>query len=158
MSVVKIKHGAGFSLVELIAVIILLGILGVVALGRFSGGDAIAARGFFDDTVTAVRFAQKLAVSSGCDVRVITTAAGYELRQSSTCSADDFSAAVVNPANRGNAYRNIGMPAGFALTAGTITFDARGQREGATSDFTLSNGATTYRFRVHAATGLVEVI
>ncbi len=158
MTPFRYRHRAGFSLVELIAVIILLGILGVVALGRFTGGDTVAARGFFDDTVTAVRFAQKLAISSGCDVRVITTAAGYELRQSSTCTGDDFSAAVANPANRANAYRNIDMPAGFALTAGTITFDARGQREGATSDFTLSNGAATYRFRVHASTGLVEVI
>ncbi len=45
MSLVKKYHSAGFSLIELITVIILLGILGVVALGRFSGGDVFAARG-----------------------------------------------------------------------------------------------------------------
>lgn len=145
-------------MIELITVIILLGILGVVALGRFGGGDVFAARGFFDDTVNAVRFAQKLAISSGCDVRVITTASSYQLRQSSTCAADDFTATVASPANRANNYQNVNIPPGYTLTAGTITFNARGEREGATSDFNLSDGSTSYRFRVHASTGLVEVI
>lgn len=138
--------------------IVLLGILGVVALGRLGDQDAFAARGFFDDTVTAVRFAQKLAISSGCDVRVITTATSYQLRQSSTCVADDFINPVLNPADRSNSYQNVNIPNGFSLTAGTITFDARGQREGVTSDFSVSDGSTTYSFRVHASTGLVEVI
>jgi len=137
---------------------LLLGILGIVALGRFGDQDLIAARGFFDDTVSAVRFAQKLAISSGCDVRVITTASSYQLRQSSTCIADDFTNPVVNPANRNNNYQNLDIPAGFSLTAGSITFDARGQREGATSNFNISDGSTTYSFRVHASTGLVEVL
>ena len=80
MSLVKIYRNAGFSLVELITVILLLGILGVVALGRLTDQNLIAARGFFDDTVSAVRFAQKLAISTGCDVRVNTTASSYQLR------------------------------------------------------------------------------
>ena len=158
MSLVKNYHNAGFSLVELLTVVLLLGILGIVALGRLTDQNQVAARGFFDDTVNAVRFAQKLALSTGCDVRVITTASSYQLRQSSTCIANDFANPVVNPANRGNNYQNVDMPAGFSLTAGSITFDARGRREGATSDFNLSDGSTTYSFRVHASTGLVEVL
>ena len=158
MILVNVSRNLGFSLIELIAVIILLGILGVVALGRFSGGDAFAARGFFDDTVSAVRFAQKLAVSSGCDVRVITSASGYELRQSSLCDADDFTNSVANPANRANSFQSNSIPPGYSLTAGTITFDSRGRREGATSDFSVSDGTTTYQFRVHGTTGLVEVL
>jgi len=158
MSLVRNYHNSGFSLVELVTVIVLLGILGVVALGRLGNQDAFAARGFFDDTVSAVRFAQKLAISSGCDIRVITTASSYQLRQSSACVADDFTNPVVNPANRGNNYQNLNIPTGFSLTAGTITFNARGRREGVTSDFNLSDGSTTYSFRVHASTGLVEVL
>jgi MSHA pilin protein MshC len=158
MIVVKNDNNAGFSLVELISVIVLLGVLGVVAFGRFSGQSLFVARGFFDDTVTAVRFAQKFAISSGCDVRVITTANSYQLRQSTTCTADNFSNPVANPANRSNNYQNLDIPVGFALTAGNITFTARGRREGATSDFSLSDGSTTYSFRVHAGTGLVEVL
>jgi MSHA pilin protein MshC len=157
MIVVKNYHNAGFSLVELITVILLLSILGVVALGRFDDGKLFAARGFFDDTVSAVRFAQKLAISSGCDVRVITTANSYELRQSSACTADDFTTLVDNPADRSKKYRNPQpIPAGFTLTAGTITFNARGEREEVSPDFTLSDGSTSYSFHVHVSTGLVE--
>lgn len=158
MILVNISRNSGFSLIELIAVIILLGILGVVALGRFTGGDSFAARGFFDDTVSAVRFAQKLAVSSGCDVRVIVTATGYQLFQSSSCTSNPFDINVRNPANRANDYVNNNIPAGYTLTAGTITFTARGQRENATSDFIFSGGPVPLSFRVHQTTGLVEVL
>lgn len=158
MIVVKNARNSGFSLVELITVIVLMGILGIFALGRLGNQEGFAVRGFFDDTVTAVRFAQKLAISSGCDVRVITTANSYQLRQSTTCTADDFSNPVASPVNRSNIYQNVNIPPGFTLTAGSITFDARGQREGATSDFSLSDGSTTYSFRVYASTGLVEIL
>lgn len=156
MSVVRNYHNSGFSLVELIAVIVLLGILGIVALGRFGEPGSLEARGFFDDTVAAVAFAQKFAISSGCDVRVITLASGYELRQSSTCSANDFNNPVANPADRSNNYQNLDIPTGFTLTAGIITFDAQGRREEPTSDFSVGDGTTIYNFRVHAGTGLVE--
>lgn len=156
MSVANKNQCAGFSLIEVLAVIVLLGILGVVALGRIGDQTQVAARGFYDDTVAAVGFAQKFAVSSGCDVRVLTTAGGYELRQSSSCAADDFANLVDNPANRSQPYRNLDMPAGFTLTAATITFNSRGQREEATSDFVLSDGSSSYSFRVYAGSGLVE--
>lgn len=158
MSLVKKYHISGFSLVELITVVVLLAIIGIVALGRFTDQNLFAARGFFDDTVSAVRFAQKLAISTGCDIRVITTASSYQLRQSSTCVADDFTNPVINPANRSSNYQNVNIPSGFSLTPGSITFDARGRREGVTSDFNVSDGSTTYSFRVHASTGLVEVL
>ena len=159
MIVVNRSHNSGFSLIELLAVVILLGILGVIALGRFGNQDGFAARGFFDDTVAAVRFAQKLAVSTGCEVRVVTTATSYQLRQSSACTAGDFVNPVPNPANRSNDYRNTDMPAGFSLTAGNITFNSRGIRtEGAPDAFTLTDGVTVYSFDVHEATGLVEVL
>ena len=99
VSLVKSYRNSGFSLVELVTVILLLSILGVFALGRFGDQNIFAARGFFDDTVAAVRFAQKLAISSGCDVQVVTTASSYELRQSSSCTADDFVNLVPNKFN-----------------------------------------------------------
>ena len=158
MSLVKNIHNWGFSLIEMLTVVILLGILGVVAIGRLGNPGVFAARGFFDETVTAVRFAQKLAISSGCDVRVITDTSGYQLRQSSTCTADDFTNSVVNPADRSSSYQNDQIPDGFSLTSGSITFNARGEREESTSDFDVSDGSTNYSFRVHANTGLVEVL
>ena len=155
MTIVNKKSTAGFSLFELIIVIVLLGILSVFALGGLFDQDEFAARGFFDDTVNAVRFAQKLAISTGCEVRVATNASGYQLLQSSTCIASDFANPVVNPANRGNNYANLNAPGGFNLSPiTTVTFNALGI-PGSDETFTLTDGTTSYSFEVNGQTGLV---
>ena len=149
----------GFSLVELITVTILLGILSVFALGRFTDQDRLLARGFFDDFAGAMQFAQKLAISTGCDVRVNVTATGYALLQSSTCTANDFTDAVANPANRGENYANNDIPDGFSLTAGQVTFDARGiPGFNNFATYSLSDGSTTLSLRVYGRTGLIDVL
>ncbi len=160
MTIVNKNQISGFSIFELVIVIVLLGILSVYALSSFFDQDEIAARGFFDDTVNAVRFAQKLAISTGCDVRVATVAAGYSLLQSSACTANDFPNPVVNPANRGNNYQNLNVPSGFSLASipptPWITFNARGIPDsGSDVAFTITDGVTTYSFNVDGQTGLV---
>lgn len=139
--------------------ILLLGILSVFALGRLFDQNQFAARGFFDDTVAAVRFAQKFALSSGCDVQVSLSAGGYVVNQRATsCGVGGFTRAVANPANRSNPYQN-GEVAGLTVPAVDITFNARGLPVAA-SDITVTmNGSgSSYSFRVFAETGLVDVL
>jgi MSHA pilin protein MshC len=155
MTIVNNNRIAGFSLFELIIVIVLLSILSVYALSRLFDQEDFAARGFFDDTVNAVRFAQKLAISTGCEVRVAINASDYQLLQSSTCSASDFVNPVANPANRGLNYQNLNMPSGFSLSpATTITFNALGV-PGSDELITLTDGSTSYSFNLSGQTGLV---
>lgn len=157
MSIAERNHFSGFSLIELLVVILLLGILSVFAVGRLFDQNQFAARGFFDDTVNAVRFAQKLAVSSGCDVRVSLSSTGYVLNQrQDTCTTGTFTQAVPNPANRGNSYQND-KAAGLSVPAVNITFDARGLTS---SDVTVTMAAAgvSYSFRVYGKTGLVDVL
>ena len=161
MIVVNNNHNSGFSLVELITVIVLLGILGIVALGRFGSSDAIVARAFFDDTLTAVRFAQKFAISSGCEVQVNIAVNNYQLFQRQVdCITGGFTRSVPNPSNRGNDYQNpSNIPDGYTITGGLITFNARGERtESAPVRFTMTDGSTAYAFEVRESTGLVEEI
>ena len=152
MTIVNRKQAAGFSLFELIIVVVLLSILSVFALSSLFDQDEFAARGFFDDTVNAVRFAQKLAISTGCAVQVSISASGYQLDQRASCPAGAF-VPVKNPANRGNNYLNLSS--GFGLSPVTsITFNARGIPISA-SDVTITVSGTSYSFTVDGQTGLV---
>ncbi len=158
MIIVKKNCFTGFSLIELIVVVLLLGILSVFAMGRLFDQNQFAARGFFDDTVNAVKFAQKLAVSTGCEVRVsfaTPPTTGYRLNQrATTCSTGPFTRVVVNPANRSNAYENNAI-SGLTVPTTTITFNAQGL---ASNDATVVfDSGIPYRFRVYAETGLVNV-
>ena len=168
MIVEQYQKNAGFSLIELITVIVLLGILSVFALGRLSSPDQFALKGFFDDTVNAVRFAQKLAVSSGCNVQANMTTAGYEIRTSTTCGEDEFTfnEVIDNPANRAKLYDNLNT--GFNIAPATpIVFSARGvlvfqppPDPGTNTDITYTisgGGAAPYTFTVFGQTGLVNV-
>jgi len=155
MTIVNKKTTVGFSLFELIIVIVLLSILSVFALGSLFDQDEFAARGFFDDTVNAVRFAQKLAISTGCAVQVSVNASGYQLDQRASCAAGGFDIPVVNPSNRGNNYANLNIPNGFNLSpTTTVTFNALGI-PGSDETFILTNGTTSYSFEVSGQTGLV---
>lgn len=61
---------AGFTLVELVAVLVIVGILSIFALPRFADVDVFERRGYFEEALAGVRYAQKLAVGSGCSIRV----------------------------------------------------------------------------------------
>jgi MSHA pilin protein MshC len=86
---------AGFTLVELTVVIVIVGVLGMIAMPKFFDNRAFAERGFYEEVVAAVKFAQKTAVATGCAVRVQIGPAGYEARQqqplAGTCDRSDAS-------------------------------------------------------------------
>jgi len=59
----------GFTLVELVVVLLLVGILATYAVTRLNLAGFRSA-GFSQQAITAIRFAQKEAVSTGCSVTV----------------------------------------------------------------------------------------
>lgn len=53
----------GFTMVELILVIVIVGILSAIAIPRFTARTEFDARGFYDQTLNMVRYAQKTAIA-----------------------------------------------------------------------------------------------
>lgn len=60
----------GFTLVEMITIIVILGIIAVVAMPRFADTDAFRNRATVDQVSAALRYAQKVAIASHSDVTV----------------------------------------------------------------------------------------
>lgn len=146
----------GYTVVELVLVIVILAILGALAGPRFFDSAAFDERAYADELASALRYAQKVAVASGCRVRVAITAASYSLAQQSAegghCNPADTSFPFPVQLSTGE-IMNRSAPAGVVtVPAAAITFDALGRTDLATNQ-TLTVGAHT--LLIQADSGLV---
>ena len=145
-----------FTLIELILVIVLLGTLSAVAGPRFFDGGAFEARRYQDELAAALRYAQKVAVASGCAVRVDIGATTYALNQQPAsaghCNAASgtFDVPVVLPT--GEPMQGVAPASVTVSPAQTIVFDALG-RTSLIADQTFVVGSRS--ILVRADSGLV---
>jgi len=114
----------GFSLVELIAVITVVGILAAVAGPKFIGSDVFETRGAQATLMSALRYAQKTAVAQRRVVYVVlnTGARSVCLGYTNNCSQ-----AVIDPSTQ-TAYSKV-LPSAVSLSAtqNPLGFDALGR-------------------------------
>lgn len=127
----------GFTVLELVMTIVILGILSATTLPRFFDLSVYRERVFFDDTLNAVRYAQKLAVATACNVQVSTAADQFELKRPSAADRSqcdstvnaDFGLAVTRPGSGSAAYQ--GSQSGISLSTTTFYFSAKGEASAA---------------------------
>lgn len=56
-------HATGFTLIELVVILIVIGVLAMAALPRLFDQNDYYVRGFYDETLSVLRYAQKTAVA-----------------------------------------------------------------------------------------------
>ena len=139
----------GFSLIELVVVIVMLGVLAAVIFPRLNL-TSFQQTGFFQQALSAIRHAQKLAVSSRCDVAVVINAGGCTLSWSGTPAGCPNT--VINNIASGLANFCANGTAEGTPTA-TITFDNIGRPD---AEKTIVFGSRT--LRVEAETGFAHEI
>src|SRR5262249_13116259 len=80
----------GVTLIELVAVIVILGVVGAMVLPRWFDNQVFEERGYVEDLAGAIRHSQRIALASGCEVQFTVSVSGYAAMQRpvlSTCNS-----------------------------------------------------------------------
>jgi len=116
-------------------------------LPKFMDIDDFRSRGYYDEVAGAIRYAQKLAVASGCEVQVDLSGNAYALQQHATsCTTGAFTTIANHPVTSEtlSGVTLISVPSSFI-------FDAMGR---CSSGVYVTVGGQS--FTVVAETGYVD--
>jgi MSHA pilin protein MshC len=145
----------GFTLVELVTVMVIVGILAAVTAPRFFSERPFADRGYADELAAALRNAQKVAVASGCWVSVNVTPTSYQALQRPDPADCSSLGTWSSPVVRADGTLLAGATAsGVAVVGSTqFIFNGGGTLQGAATNVQVG----PYVISVVPATGLVTV-
>lgn len=143
----------GFTMVELIMTMVIIGILAAVVAPRFFDNNIFQSRGFADQVKSTLRYAQKVAVSQHRNVCVVMTASAVTLTIAATSGPLIGCGPNLDLPAGGN---SITAPSGVTLSpAVIIIFDALGATTPA-RNITVSDGTNNIAVAVENVTGYVH--
>lgn len=127
----------GFTLVEMITVIVIVGILAVSVLPRFFTVSDFEDRGSADQVRSMLRFAQKTAIAQHRAISVVISGGAAAPNCTTTLAGASLTCQVKS---------------GITAGAGTYTFNALGQRTSGAGSITVGGTSIT----IEAETGYVH--
>ena len=150
----------GFTLIELIVVMVVISILAISVAPRLLGGHGFETRGFYDETLSALRYAQKAAIAQRRLVCVAFTAKTVTLRIASANPAVACNTNLSGPdgtapytINASNVTKYGSVDVKFSPVPAALSFDPLGKPSaGATIQVNGFSPAIT----VEAETGYVH--
>jgi MSHA pilin protein MshC len=123
---------AGFTMVELIVILIVIGILAAVAIPRFANVSAFNVREYNDEALSLVRYGQKIAVAQNLAVYVRLNGSSIAICYDAACTQP-----VAAPNNS-----NSGSSATLAACSNSRSWECEGAPSGVT--FTAANSGGSY--------------
>lgn len=128
----------GFTLVELVACLLIVAVLAALGGPRFFDTEPFDQRGYADELAAALRYAQGVAVTSQCNVSFAISLTGYTATQQPTGPGNKCApGAYTQPVVRADGTPLSGVPpsdANLIVPSGTtitIVFDSLGKVTGA---------------------------
>ncbi|MDE2417237.1 MAG: prepilin-type N-terminal cleavage/methylation domain-containing protein [Burkholderiales bacterium] len=153
---------AGFTLIELIMVVVMLGVLAVFAAPRILNTGDYYARGFHDETQAYLRYAQKTAIAQRRTVCVTFTSSSVALAIASAPATSNCSAAATlkGPKGESPAIATARSGVTFSSPPTSFNFDGLGQpitaAGNAQATQTIQVSGVSQSITVETATGYVH--
>ena len=139
MSPRPLARRRGFTLPELVMVIVVIGILAVVTAPRFISWKGFASRGFYDEAQAVVRYAQKTAIAWRRSIVVCVSATEIRAISNIDCAAP---VTLMHPTTGGELKSPAPPGVTLSSSAGpSFSFDALG-RPSAPATITLTSTIT----------------
>ena len=148
------RTNLGFTIVELVATLVIIAVVCAVTLPRLIDSDSFSERGYTDELASALRYAQRIAVASRCNVRLVVAAGDYSGFQRTDCDGTGAWTSVVLRAD--GPLSGIADAGVITAPAGTVIEFSRdgGVVGGAPPQLTV---AGFFRIDIDAITGQVTV-
>ena len=155
------RRPSGFTQVELIGVIALIGIVAAVAIPRFADRVGFDSRGFSDQLVNSLQYARQQAVAQRRQMCVAVAAGGYAITRApapgGACDGTPLLAPDTGAAYAANVPNGVGVQGeGTTALPASINFDPLGRPNAAAA--LRVTGDIPRCLRVEGETGYVRFV
>ena len=153
------RFASGFTLTELVLVLVITGILAIAVLPRFIDTSTFESRGYYDQAVNMIRYGQKVAIAQGrlVFVNVDATDSTICLTYDTADTACEAAGGVANPGDRSGKFSLTAPPSVTFSGSVSFAFTALGKPSpDAAVTFSINGDNITRTVTVERETGYVH--